>query len=247
MSDDDRPDETPEATSGTDAADGGVAVDEHPDGTATGGDGGPHDPAAPTGDAPRRRGWLWLLPWVLLVLALAAAAVSTWQLQELRAEEGVREDVERAAGTFMLTLTTWDGTQGMGETREELRAAGTDRFAGEVDELFGTTEDLAGLAEIGASSEGDIRRTYVQEVDGDQATALVIVAQRISSDLTEEVDASVRYAEVQLLERDGEWRIDEVELLIDAVQQEGEQTVSPEGEADTEPDVQPDADPEDDA
>jgi hypothetical protein len=215
--------------------DGAVVVDdpegsEHPPTS---------DPPEATDEGRGWRGWLWLLPWILLALAIAATVALAVQVQELRAEESAREDVERVAGTFMLTLTTWDGTQDMSETREELRAAGTERFAGEVDELFGTTEDLAGLAEIGARSEGDVRRSFVQEIEGDQATALIVVVQRLSSDLTDEDEVAVRYAEIELLERDGQWRVDDVELLVDVTQQEPGGTVTPDegpSDSDEEPD-----------
>jgi hypothetical protein len=195
------------------------------------------DPESPEGGR-GWRAWLWLLPWILFALAIAATVALAVQVQELRAQESAREDVERAAGTFMLTLTTWDGTQDMSETREELRAAGTERFAGEVDELFGTTEDLAGLAEIGARSEGDVRRSFVQEIDGDQASALIVVVQRLSSDLTDEDEVAVRYAEIELLDRGGEWRVDDVELLVDHTQQGTGGTVTPDeqpGDADENP------------
>jgi hypothetical protein len=216
------PDDEREELTG-EPADGAVVVDD-PESVET-------SPASESAAGPEDgrgwRGWLWLLPWILLALAIAATVALAVQVQELRSEDAVREDVERVAGTFMLTLTTWDGTQDMSETREELRAAGTERFAGEVDELFGTTEDLAGLAEIGARSEGDVRRSFVQEIDGDQASALIVVVQRLSSDLTDEDEVAVRYAEIELLDRGGEWRVDDVELLVDVSQQEATGTVTP--------------------
>jgi hypothetical protein len=210
-----------------DGDDGGVAVDADPTG-----DHAAEDTVDAPGDEEKapRRGMVWrILPWVLVVLATAVAVISTLQLQEYRATEAARADAEAAAGTFMLTLTTWDATEGMGGVREELRAAGTDRFAGEVDELFGTTEDLAGLAEVGARSEGDVRRIFVQHVDEDTATVFVVVVQRLSSDLSDEDEVSARYAEVELLDRDGAWRVDDVELLVDASQQDTG-TVSPDAD-----------------
>jgi hypothetical protein len=215
--------------------DGAVAVDERGAAEETG---EATDVAATSTDRRDWRSGLWLLPWILLALAISAAVFFFLESQELRAHEAAREEVERVAGTFMLTLTTWDGTQDMADTREELRAAGTDRFAGEVDELFGTTEDLAGLAEIGARSEGDVRRSFVQEIDGDQATALIVVVQRLSSDLTDEDEIAVRYAEIELLDRGGEWRVDDVELLVDATQQapSGDITPSEDPAADADPD-----------
>jgi uncharacterized protein HemX len=175
------------------------------------------------------RRWGWILPWVLVVLALAVAVASTWQWQQLAAEERQREDVAQSAGTFMLTLTNWDATEGMGAVREELRAHGTQRFAGEVDELFGSTEDLRELADIGARSDGEVRRFFVQELDDDRAVALVVLVQRLVTDVTEGEEVSVRYAELDLLRRDSTWLVDEVELLVDVAQQEA-QPIAPDAE-----------------
>lgn len=187
--------------------------DEVDDGVpGTGGGGSPTPP-------PR---WRRALPWALVVLAVAAAATSTWQWQQLAAEERARDEVAQSAGTFMLTLTNWDATEGMGDVREELRTHGTQRFAGEVEELFGTTEDLRELAEVGARSDGEVRRFFVQDLDGDRAVALVVLVQRLTTDVTEGEEVSVRYAELDLLQHDSEWLIDEVELLADVAQQEAE-------------------------
>ena len=170
----------------------------------------------------RLRGVLRAAPWVLLVLALAVAVTSTVQWQRLAAAEAERDEVEATAGSFMLTLTTWDASEGMAATREELRAAGTERFGGEVDELFGTTEDLAGLEDIGARSEGEVRRSFLQEIDDDRATALIVVSQRLTAEVLDGEEASVRYAELDLVRTTGRWLVDDVELLVDVATQEAE-------------------------
>lgn len=198
------------------AADDDIASDEH--GTTEHGDDG--DRPSGGGWRPRPRQVLRAAPWVLLVLALAVAVTSTVQWQQLAAEQAMREEVDAAAGSFVLTLTTWDASEGMAATREELREAGTERFAGEVDELFGTTEDLAGLEDIGARSEGEVRRSFVQEVEDDRATALVVVDQRITADVLDGEEASVRYAELDLVRTSGDWLVDEVELLVDVATQD---------------------------
>ncbi len=201
----------------TDADVPGPAVDDGPDRSAADAGGGGNDPvdAGPG----RWQRWAWL-PWVLVGLAVAVAAASTWQWQQLAGEEQEREAVAESAGTFMLTLTNWDATDGMGAVREELRAHGTERFAGEVDELFGTTEDLRELAQVGARSEGEVRRFFVQELEDGRAVTLVVLVQRLATDVTEGEEISVRYAELELLQRDSEWLVDEVELLVDVAQQE---------------------------
>lgn len=201
------------------------------DGEGPGEGQGPDDGDAlrDAGDGPPgRRRLRRLAPWVLVALAVAVAAVSTWQWQQLAAAEQARDEVAERAGSFMLTLTDWDATDGMGSVREELAERGTERFAGEVDELFGTTEDLADLADIGARSEGDVRRLFVQELEDGRAVALVVLVQRIVTDVTEGEEVSTRYAEVELLRHDDVWLVDDVELLVDVAQQEA-QPVAPEG------------------
>jgi nucleotide-binding universal stress UspA family protein len=54
-----------------------------------------------------------------------------------------------------------------------------------------------------------------------------VVVQRLSSDLTDEDEVAVRYAEIELLDRGGEWRVDDVELLVDVTQQEPGRRVTP--------------------
>ena len=186
------------------------------------------------GRAPRLQAVLRAAPWVLVVLALAVAVVSTVQWQQLAAAEADRDEVEATAGSFMLTLTTWDASEGMAATREQLREAGTERFGGEVDELFGTTEDLAGLEDIGARSEGEVRRSFVQEVDGDRATALIVVSQRLTAQVLDGEEASVRYAELDLVRTGGRWLIDDVELLVDVATQEAEADLGDLGELELE-------------
>lgn len=181
---------------------------------------GDADAAGDAGDrAGRRGGWRrWREPvaWALLVAALALAAVSTVQWQRLEGIEQDRAAAREAATEFMTTLTTWDATQGMGGVRESLRDASTERFADEIDQLFGSTEDLAGLSALSARSEGEILRAHLQSVEGDDAVALVVAEQRLVAEEAAREQASTRYAELDLERADGAWLIDDVELLIDS-------------------------------
>lgn len=174
------------------------------------------DASAPAADPASRRGRLrTLLPWVLVVLAVAVAVASTWRWQQLAAVERSREDVAAATSRFVTTLTTWDASAGMTETRDELRERGTEGFARDVDELFGTTEDLRGLADLGATSSGEVRDVYVQSLGGDRAEALAVVVQQVTTDTVEIPEVHLRYASVVLRHLDGRWLVDDLELLID--------------------------------
>jgi hypothetical protein len=171
---------------------------------------------APAGSVPATRGRLrTALPWVLVVLAVAVAVVSTWRWQELAAVDRTRADVATATSQFVAILTTWDATEGMATTRDQLRERGSETFARDVDELFGSTEDLRGLAELGARSEGDVRDVFVQSVAGDHAEALAVVLQQVTTDAVPLPEVHLRYASVTLQRVDGRWLVDDLELLID--------------------------------
>ncbi|MEX0836140.1 MAG: hypothetical protein WD010_08620 [Nitriliruptor sp.] len=185
----------------------------------------PGDDLAPAmGDA--RRGSM--LPWIIAAIAtLAAIAAVVWAvltIQEADARTAELERIETAAGSFALELTTWDASDGMADTRESLRAAGTETFATDVDQLFGGTDDLATLEEIGARSRGEVEDVLVQSLDGDQAVALAVVVQEVTTDITEGTEVSLRYARLGLVDDGGEWRIDSVELVVDALQETADRT-----------------------
>jgi hypothetical protein len=182
--------------------------------------GGPPDGAdhasAPTSGGLRLPRALVAIAIVLLLVAVAVAGYTTWQWQQLAAAEQAREDVEVATMQFVTTLTNWDANAGMTETRDALRDAGTETFARDVDELFGTTEDLRGLAELGARSEGEIRDVFVQSLDGDRAETFAVVLQQATTDAVEFPELHLRYASLVLVQVDGRWLVDDLELLVDS-------------------------------
>jgi hypothetical protein len=173
-------------------------------------------PAAPAGGGLRLPSALVVVAIVLLLVAVAVAAYTTWQWQQLAAAEQAREDVEVATMQFVTTLTNWDAGAGMVETREALRDAGTETFARDVDELFGTTEDLRGLADLGARSEGEIRDVFVQSLDGDRAETFAVVLQQATTDTVEVPELHLRYASLALVQVDGRWLVDDLTLLVDS-------------------------------
>lgn len=204
-----------------DHVDDTVVEDPHPDGDD-------HDPApsdaAPAGDdSTTGRGVSWWVGWALAVLGLVGTAVFGTLL--LTQDDGTadREAAEEAAGRFALALTSWDASDGgMVGTREQLRDASTDAFDSEVEQLFGGTDDLAELEEIGARSTSEVEELLVESVEGDQADVLAVIVQRVSTDITDGEEVSLRYARMGLLREDGAWKVDRVELLVDLLQETAE-------------------------
>lgn len=187
-----------------------------------------HEPAeAGTASAvpPPRGGRLpWIVATVAVLIALATIVVAAVLITQARGATAERDAVEQAAGQFALELTTWDASDGMGDTRESLREAGTETFAADVDQLFGGTDDLATLEELGARSEGEVRDVLVQSLEGDEAEALAVVVQRVTTEATEGEEVSLRYALLTMRHDGGTWRVDAVELVVDALQQTAERT-----------------------
>jgi hypothetical protein len=215
------------------------------------------DPAGPDPDVPadghvevpvahgQRSVPSWL-PWLLVVLAIALAVLSTWRWQQLAADERAREDVSAATSSFVTTLTTWDASGGMQTVRDELRDGGTETFAQDVDELFGSTEDLRGLAELGARSEGTVEDVFVQRIAGDVAETLAVVVQRVSTDASEFPEVHRRFASLVLQRVDGRWLVEDLELLVDTAPASGA-PAAPSGEAEPDPEAGTDEDAEEDA
>lgn len=168
------------------------------------------------GDGRRRPRW-WVLPWLVAAVAVLVAMATTSQWLTLRAEDQTRQQVLRTAEEFVVALTTWDASDGLEDTREELRAAGTGAFLAEVDDLFGGTLGDE-LEEVDAVSRGDVEDVFVQRIQDDQAIALAVIVQEVETNLSDSPDRTVRSARLTLTREDDRWLVSNVQLLADDVQ-----------------------------
>lgn len=163
----------------------------------------------------RLRTWL---PWIVALAAVGLAVFSTVRWQQLEGEigpvreaEAARAEVEAAAGTFLLELTTWDATEGLTETRDRLTELGTDDFRAEVDRLFGAELSVE-LKQVEATSQGEVQDLFVQRVEGDRAVVFAVVIQSQDTAQTEP-DTLIRSARVTLERVDGEWKVAAVDMV----------------------------------
>lgn len=152
-----------------------------------------------------------LLPWLVTVAAVALAVFSTVQWRALAAEQAARVEVEAVAGAFLLDLTTWDASDGLGDTRDRLADYGTGAFLDEVDQLFGA-ELSAGLRDVAATSEGEIQDLFLQRVEGDHAIVFGVVLQTQDTSETDP-DTIARSARVVLERIDGTWKVARVQMV----------------------------------
>jgi hypothetical protein len=177
------------------------------------------DPATAPADVPEtlavprvRGGLRRALPWVVTVLALALAGVSTWQWQTLAAREAAATEVRAAAEDVLRVLTTWDADE-LATTRASLQDAGTEDFAAEVAEQFGP-EATAALVAARTRSEGTVEDVFVQSLEGGRATVFAVVTQTLVSDDTDgEAQPATRASELRLVQVDGRWLVDAIDII----------------------------------
>ena len=198
-------------TEGQDVAPAGGAAGAEPGGSAA-----PEESPAPASIDSERSSRFWrTAPWVLAILSLLVAAFSTFQWLDLRADEQTRAAVQAAATDFVLTLTTWDATDGLDDTVEQLRQAGSEQFLQEIDTLFGGSlrEDLE---QAEAVSSGEIQDVFVQSIDEREAVVFAVVIQEIELRTSNEPASLVRSARISLRQDGDRWLVTRVELVNDS-------------------------------
>lgn len=133
-------------------------------------------PAAPP-PQPRSRGALAVaVPWVIAVLALAATGFSTWQWQQLAAQEGRADSARAAALAFVQDLTNWDAADGLDDEITALREQGTGPFLDEINAVFGGDQLTRQLQEAEVSATSEVEEAFVQDVGNGTAEVFVVVS-----------------------------------------------------------------------
>lgn len=149
--------------------------------------------------------------WAVAVLALAAAAVFGVQWRSLAAEADARVQAREAAEVMAAQITTFEGAE-IDAFVEDLRELATGAYADQVSELF-NPDFRDALRENGVESVGEVVRSFVQELDGDEAEVFVLVRQTsINAVLDEPVTDELRM-ELTLTHEDGRWLISDVAVL----------------------------------
>ena len=152
-----------------------------------------------------------LLPWVVTLLAVALALFATFQWRALASDQATRTEVEAVASAFLLELTTWDASDGLGDTRDRLASYGTGPFLDELEVLFGA-ELSADLRDVAATSEGEIQDVFLQRVERDRAIVFGVVLQ--TQDTAQSSPETVpRSARVVLERVEGTWKVSQVQMV----------------------------------
>lgn len=184
----------------------------------------PPDADAPEPDAPdaqwlatvSRRGSSAWLAWTVAVALGLVAAVALVQWRAVTGPAGDVQDAGVAAAAYVQRLSNWDATDGLDETYTALVAGASDRFAPEIDEVFGP-QVRAGLVAIDAVSTGTIEDvlTGVLERGEPDAVTIVVFAEQfvVSGPTADPVARTDRVTRLRMVRADGGWLVDDLEML----------------------------------
>lgn len=151
------------------------------------------------------------LAWAVAMVAVLVAAFAAYQWRALAAEAEARVQAREAAEIMAARITTFDGAE-IDQFVDRLRDLATGDYADQVTELF-SPDFRDALRENEIESVGEVVRSFVQELDGDDAEVFVIVRQTsINAAVDEPVTDELRM-ELSLTREDGRWLIADVAVL----------------------------------
>lgn len=158
------------------------------------------------------------LPWVLAVLGLIGTLGFGLAWMGARdsgsagtASDGSASAVLRSARGFSEDLTNFDGST-IDRDFDAITDRATGEFRSQADQFF-SSDVRSQLKKAQASSRGEIRSAYVQSVDGDRATAFVVVDQTIANNASPQPQADTLRMELGLVQRGDTWKVERVSVL----------------------------------
>lgn len=179
-----------------------TATDEQPD--ADGPD--PDVPTTPT----RSSAWI---AWTLAAALAVVAAVAVVQWQAVAGPAATVDEARDAAVAYVRTLSTWDATTGLEPTYAALVAGATEEFLPEVDEVFGA-EQRAALVASDAVSTGTVEDVLTGDAEGAAVPVVVVVEQFVvTGPQADPLARTERVALLRMVEQDGRWLVEDLELL----------------------------------
>ena len=164
--------------------------------------------------------------WIAWTVAAALAVVAGFAVVQWRSLAEPAQDV-RAARTaavdYVRTLSTWDASSGLEPTYAALVAGATEDFLPEVDEVFGD-QQREELVAADAVSTGTIEDVLTGEAGAGAVQVVVIVEQFVvTGPAADPALRSERVALLQMVEQEGSWLVDDLEMLSEIEIDEEEQ------------------------
>jgi hypothetical protein len=128
-------------------------------------------------------------------------------------------EVRDAATNFSRALTNFDGAT-VDRDFGRIISLSTGGFSDQADQFF-STKTRKDLKEAQASSRGEVRSAYVQEISGTRASVFVVVDQTIANNKAPQPRADTLRMELKLEQKSGTWKVSNVEVLTAPVDGSG--------------------------
>jgi len=172
----------------------------------------------PSADAPTtsaRHSTAWIA-WTIAVALAVVAAVAVVQWQSVAQPVAAVDAASDAAVDYVVSLSTWDASEGLEPTYAALRAGATDDFAPEIDEVFGDQqrEELVAIDAVSTGTINDVLTGRMQRGETTSVQVVVIVDQFVVSGPTADpVARTQRVALLQMVRDGGTWLVNDLEML----------------------------------
>lgn len=155
--------------------------------------------------------WRALIPWILFVLALVAAATLAFLWQQTATRERQRDEVREVARDFVLALTNFS-SETIEQDAERIRSFAVGDFQREAETFFGD-EAIEAIQEAEAGSSGEIEELFVQALDDDQASVFAVVSETVTNRSLAEPRTDTLRVEVGMIRTPSGWRVNRVDVF----------------------------------
>lgn len=160
----------------------------------------------------RGRGF-WVTPFLLGVTAISIVVAIGFGLawSNLQSQENTRATVRRVASDFLLALTNFRPNTIDSDFRA-IATYATGNFAKQSSQFFGSTIRQQ-LESAQASSEGQLRYIYIQNIQGNQASVYAEVDQTYANAKVTTPQADVLQVALGMVDTPSGWKISAVSVL----------------------------------
>lgn len=151
------------------------------------------------------------LPWILFVLALAAALSMGFLWQRAEGREHRRAEVTAVTQRFLTALTNFSGDT-IDADVQEIKAFAVGSFADQVDQFFDDTTTQA-LKDANAVSKGTVQSIFVESLSGGSANVFGVVSESVTNKSSTGPRSEILRIDMEMIETKDGWKVDSVKIL----------------------------------
>jgi len=152
-----------------------------------------------------------ILPWALFALALIAAIVfAVLWLQSVN-DVNEAQEVEDTASKVALALTNFSADT-IDQDVAEINQYAVGEFAEEVGVFFGD-EAVDAIEEAEGESQAELDSIFVEDVEGDNASAFAVLTQSVSNTALTEARTDTIRMELGMVRTPNGWKANKVDIL----------------------------------